>query len=226
MIVDLSKAEQAIGYKFKDKDLLATAFTHSSFSNKHGGKNNERLEFLGDSVLGFVIADYLYRKNSSSDEGDMTKMKQSIVSSLPLAEVSKKLGLEQFLFLGEGLKKDNLPRSVLENLCESVIAAIYLDGGMLNAKKFIKKFVLESDFKKAEENFNYKGKLQEYTQSKKMGTPKYDLVAKNGPDHNPTFTVSVSVGGKAIAAGSGKNKTEASQRAAKRAWKKITGREN
>ena len=90
MIVDLSKAEQAIGYKFKDKDLLATAFTHSSFSNKHGGKNNERLEFLGDSVLGFVIADYLYRKNSSSDEGDMTKMKQSIVSSLPLAEVSKK----------------------------------------------------------------------------------------------------------------------------------------
>lgn len=223
---DLSKAEQKIEYVFGDKQLLKTAFTHSSYANEHGGRNNERLEFLGDSVLGFVISDYLFRQSERLDEGDMTQKKQRLVSSLPLADVCKKLGLGRFLLVGEGLKKNNLPRSVMENLCESVIAAIYLDGGLSSADKFIKKFVLDGGGMSAAEDRNYKGKLQEYTQAEKTGIPKYEIVAKTGPEHSPIFTVSVSVNGKAIAAGSGKSKAEASQSAARRALKKLTGRDN
>lgn len=223
---DLSKAEQKIEYVFGDKQLLKTAFTHSSYANEHGGRNNERLEFLGDSVLGFVISDYLFRQSERLDEGDMTQKKQRLVSSLPLADVCKKLGLGRFLLVGEGLKKNNLPRSVMENLCESVIAAIYLDGGLSSADKFIKKFVLDGGGMSAAEDRNYKGKLQEYTQAEKTGIPRYEIVAKTGPEHSPTFTVSVSVNGKAIAVGSGKSKAEASQSAARRALKKLTGRDN
>lgn len=223
MAFSFGQAELILGYKFKDVDLLQKAFTHASYSNEHKTDSNERLEFLGDSVLGFIVADYLYSDKAELNEGEMTKEKQNIVSSCPLSEVIDELDLSRFLLVGESIDKNKLPKSVLENLCESIIAAIYLDGGIEEARKFIFEKLLYRH-KKEENISNYKSALQEYAQSKKMGTPKYELVSRTGPDHNPQFTISVSVGGKIISVGSGKNKSEASQSAAKRAFKKITGR--
>lgn len=223
MTFSYGQVEVILGYKFKNADLLKKAFTHASYSNEHDVANNERLEFLGDSVLGFIVADYLYSDKAGLNEGEMTKEKQNIVSSCPLSDVIEELGLSRFLLVGESVDKNKLPKSVLENLCESIIAAIYLDGGIEEAKRFVFEKLL-SRHKKNEDVSDCKSALQEYAQAKKMGTPKYELVSRTGPDHNPQFTISVSIGGKIISVGSGKNKSEASQSAARRALKKITGR--
>ena len=230
MIPDFSEAEKIIGYKFGNIALLRNAFTHSSYKNEHRSddvkltEDNERLEFLGDSVLGFIVAKRLYEKVPEKTAGDMTQEKQKLVSTIPLSTAMHNAGLGKYLLCGESVNKGKLPRSVLENLCECIIAAIYLDGGLREAEKFAEKFVFDNnptDEKKVVRD--YKSELQIYTQSIKAGTPCYILVSKTGPDHDPTFTISVEVAG-VRTAGSGKNKSEASQMAACRALKKITGR--
>ena len=230
MMPDFSEAENIIGYKFKNIALLRNAFTHSSYKNEHKSdgtkltEDNERLEFLGDSVLGFIVAKRLYGKTPKESAGDMTQEKQKLVSTVPLSNAMAVAGLGKFLLCGESVNKEKLPKSVLENLCECIIAAIYLDAGIDAAESFADKFVFgdqSSDEKKIVRD--YKSALQIYTQSIKAGTPRYILVSKTGPDHDPKFTISVEIAG-VRTAGSGKNKSEASQMAACRALKKITGR--
>ncbi len=223
---DLSAVEKIIGYSFVNKELLKVAFTHSSYSNEHRVPNNERLEFLGDSVLGIVVAKYLFDKKTKMTAGEMTAEKQKLVSTVPLSDLIRKLGLGEYLICGESMQLcNNKPRSVLENLCESVIGAIYLDGGMSEAETFVKRFLLKNPECSEKKVKDYKSELQIYSQSIKAGTPKYQLVSRTGPDHDPLFTISVEVAG-VRTAGSGKSKAEASQKAAQRALKKITGRNN
>lgn len=222
---DLSAVEKIIGYSFVNKELLKVAFTHSSYSNEHRVPNNERLEFLGDSVLGIVVAKYLFDKKTKMTAGEMTAEKQKLVSTVPLSDLIRKLGLGEYLICGESMQLCNKPRSVLENLCESVIGAIYLDGGMSEAETFVKRFLLKKPEYSEKKVKDYKSELQIYSQSIKAGTPKYQIVSRTGPDHDPLFTISVEVAG-VRTAGSGKSKAEASQKAAQRALKKITGRNN
>lgn len=226
-MINFSEAEKIIGYRFKKIELLKTAFTHSSYANEHkkGTKteNNERLEFLGDSVLGLIIAKRLFDFVPQMNAGEMTREKQKIVSTMPLSGAMREVGFGDFLLCGESLNKIDLPDSVLENLCECLIAAIYLDGGMKPAEEFVDKFVLSNGQIKEQKVKDFKSELQIYSQAIKAGVPHYTLVTKDGPDHAPVFTVSVEVCG-VKAKGSGKNKAEASQKAAKEALKIITGR--
>ena len=228
MIFDSEKVQRIIGYSFKDERLLKTAFTHKSFHSK-GEKqyNNERLEFLGDSLLGFIVADHLYKKCKGKDEGIMTKEKHSLVSTKPLAQAIKNLALNEYIIQGESLDYNaGTNDRLLENLFEALVAALYLDGGFEVAKNFVVKNLLQTQASTSE-NFNedYKSSLQIYTQSKKLGIPTYETVAKTGPEHNPQFTIAVIVAGKTVAVGSGTNKSRASQDAARRAINKLIRQE-
>ena len=230
MSFNCGEIEAILKYTFKNKDLLRCAFTHSSYAHENGKGtyDNERLEFLGDSVLGFVVADHLFRKKGRNDEGKMTREKQSLVSKVPLGMAIEKIGLQNYLILGESMENGEVNISSCENLFEAIVAAIYLDGGLESAKQFIHEFLIKNAKKsgKIVSNRDSKSELQEKTQSKKLGTPKYELISKTGPDHDPLFTIGVVIGGKTIAVGQGKNKSEASKDAAKRALKKLTGRNN
>lgn len=226
-MIDVQLIEQKIGYCFKNKDLLLAAFTHKSYHGNKSRKNNERLEFLGDSVLGFVVADYFFRRKKGVSEGDMTQQKQSVVSTKPLASAVRRLGIDEHVIQGESLnysasKNDRL----LENLFEALVAAIYLDGGLEESRTFIVNNLLTEINLDEGKNEDYKSSLQIYTQSQKLGVPTYEVVAKTGADHNPQFTISVSIAGKTVAVGTGGNKATASQDAARRALKKILGRKN
>lgn len=216
--------EERIGYVFKNKDLLKIALTHSSYSNEHRAKNNERLEFLGDSVLGFIVSEKLFCASSGQSAGVMTSQKQRLVSTAPLSRALKRIGIGDRLLVGESLRGKELPDSVLENLFEAIVAAIYLDGGIEPCERFINKNLLSADSlaEKKSGVCDYKSELQTYAQGIKAGTPKYTCISKTGPDHMPTFVYEVEVAGiKAI--GEGRNKSEASQEAACRALKIIRG---
>lgn len=238
MIFVMYECEERIGYSFKDKTLLRTCFTHSSYSHEHPCKNNELLEFFGDSILGFIVTEYLFNKYPTESEGVLTVYKQQIVSRKPLAQAIMKLGLNDYILYGEGEKK-NTPEhheAACENLFEALVAGIYLDGGEEEAKNFIKRTLL-SKFKPDkmsgpeggvrtvpnEKPENYKGKLQEYVQKNKIGEALYKETGKTGPAHNPVFTVAVFVGGKCLGKGTGKKKTEAEQNAASVALSKLAG---
>lgn len=227
MIFDAEKIQSLIGYRFKDINLLKTAFTHKSYHGSDFKTNNERLEFLGDSLLGFVIADYLYSKKKRVAEGVMTKEKQALVSTKPLASAVRTLKISEYIIQGQSLNYDASSNDrLLENLFEALVAAIYLDGGFSCAEKFIKDNLLSLNSNRlSNHNEDYKSALQIYTQSKKMGTPVYETVAKTGPEHNPQFTIAVLVGGKRVAVGNGPNKGCASQDAARRAVNKLIRQE-
>ncbi len=238
MIFVIYECEERLGYSFKDKTLLRNCFTHSSYSHEHGGKNNERLEFFGDSILGFIVTEYLYGKFPEEEEGRLTLYKQQIVSGKPLAEAIIRLGLNDFILYGEGERKNSPEHheAACENLFEALVAGIYIDGGLEEAKSFIKKALL-SRFRpdrkiatgaeaKPSQNAkieNYKGKLQEYVQKNKLGEIVYREKKKTGPAHDPVFTVSAEVSGKVLAVASGKKKSEAEQSAAKIALSKLGG---
>ncbi len=222
MSFDCEKVQEILNYSFKNTQLLKTAFTHKSYHGNESTKNNERLEFLGDSLLGFIVADYLYRNNKIGNEGKMTQIKQQYVSTKPLSNVIRRLGLHEFIIQGESLKRlASSNDRLLENLFEALVAALYLDGGFEVAKKFIKDNLLSESVQSLNDWDDYKSQLQVYTQSKKLGVPIYELVEKTGPDHNPQFTISVCVNGKIIAVGTGGNKSVASQDAARNALKKL-----
>lgn len=211
------KLEQKIGYRFQNRELLKTAVTHTSYANEHrreGTLHNERLEFLGDAVLEVVSSEYLFKKYPAKQEGELSKMRASMVCEPSLAKCARDLDLPRYLRLGKGeeqmggRKKD----SITSDAVEAVIGAIYLDGGFEEAKKFVMAHVLLD--LRAEDLFkDEKTKLQEVIQDQKEKVT-YRLVSQEGPDHDKTFTVAAYVGEKKIGIGTGRTKKAAAQAAA------------
>ena len=219
MIKDL---ENAIGYRFQNITLLQNALTHSSYANErwHNSlKSNERLEFLGDSILGMVVAEHLYRNYPDRPEGELTRMRADMVCENALAAIAGRIGLGEHLLLGHGEEQTGgrTRNSILADAVESVIAASFLDGGMAAARQFIDKFILVEVPVKKLHNADYKTALQELVQQKKNQTLSYVLVGESGPDHDKHFEVEVSLNGRVIGAGSGSSKKRAEQMAAKAA---------
>ena len=223
MIKDL---EAAIGYRFKNIALLQNALTHSSYANEHWHnslKSNERLEFLGDSILGMVVAEYLYKHFPDRPEGELTRMRADMVCEQTLATVAARIELGRHLMLGNGeeLGGGRTRGSILADAVESVIAASFLDGGMDAARQIIEKFILVEVPVKKLHNADYKTALQELVQQKKNQTLSYALVGESGPDHDKRFEVEVSLNGSVIGVGSGSSKKRAEQMAAKAALEKM-----
>ena len=217
MIFYITEVQEKIGYEFKDPEILRRCFTHPSYLSGDE-KDYDRYEFLGDSVLGFVVADYLFKRNVKS-EGAMTKEKINIVSSKPLSLATKTLGVENYMLKSEKLE---ITDSMRENLFESIIGGIYLDGGLEEARKFIVKNLIDVFYKnglKAEKDA--KSTLNEYASKKRLGDVKYSLVDKKGKDNLPTFTIKVLIGNKVVAEGVGNSKKNAEQMAAENALKKL-----
>ena len=218
----INKLEEAIGYRFKDITLLQNALTHSSYANErwHDSlKSNERLEFLGDSILGMVTAEYLYRNFPDRPEGDLTRMRADMVCERSLAVAAERINLGGHLLLGNGEEASGGRQrdSILADAVESVIAACFLDGGMEPARKFINTFVLTEVPVKRLRNTDYKTALQELVQQKKNQVLSYAMVGESGPDHDKQFEVEVSLNGKVVGSGRGSSKKRAEQDAAKAA---------
>ena len=222
MIFYAHECEEKIGYVFKDKCILRNCFTHTSYSNEHGEVSNEKLEYLGDSILNFIVADYLY-KTAKGDEGDLTKRRSEIVSTIPISNAIKQMGVEQFLLVGEGERNRPIKTNMCADLFEAIVAGIYLDGGLENAKRFINENLLKNVIKspKMRSEGDFKSSLQEYVQKYKLGKIEYKQLKKSGPDHAPEFTCCVTVNGQEKAKGVGGSKKQAEQLAAKAALKKI-----
>ena len=223
MIKDL---EGAIGYRFRNITLLQNALTHSSYANERWHDSlmsNERLEFLGDSILGMVVAEHLYRNFPNRPEGELTRMRADMVCETALAAVAEKTGLGQHLLLGHGEQQSGgrTRASILADAVESVIAACYLDGGMEAAKGFISRFVLTEVPVKKLHNADYKTALQELVQQKKNQVLSYTLTGESGPDHDKEFVVAVSLNGEVVGTGVGSSKKRAEQDAAHSAIKVL-----
>ena len=223
MIKDL---ETAIGYRFKNIALLQNALTHSSYANERWHNSllsNERLEFLGDSILGMTVAEYLYRNFPDRPEGELTRMRADMVCEKALAKVAARINLGQHLMLGNGEEQGGGRGrdSILADAVESVIAACFLDGGMNAAKQFIDRFVLVEVPVKKLHNADYKTALQELVQQKKNQTLTYVLIGESGPDHDKRFEVEVKLNGTTVGTGSGSSKKRAEQEAAHCALKKL-----
>lgn len=221
--------ENGLGYIFRDKKLLENALTHSSFANEHRGglTSNERLEFLGDSILGLVVADYLYHTYPDKPEGDLTRIRADLVCERNLAKAAGGIRLGEFLLLGHGedhgggRKRD----SIVSDAMESVIAAAYLDGGFEAAKSIIDRLILTDIPKGRPGNFDYKTMFQELVQREKDQIISYALVGEEGPDHDKVFRIQVSLNGEAVGHGTGRSKKKAEQAAAEQAVAKLFPRE-
>lgn len=211
--------EKKIGYEFKDKSLLNRALTHSSYANEKGiGLDNERLEFLGDSVLGFITAEYLFEHYKNKQEGELTKKRANAVCEKTLFEYAEKIDLGNQILLGRGEEHTGGRHrpSVVSDALEAVIAAIYLDGGIENAKKFVLPFV--EKFNEQEPVFkDYKSTLQEVLQQNPTEKFEYIVVGESGPDHNKEFVVEIHMNSNVIGRGTGTSKKKAEQQAAKSA---------
>lgn len=225
--MNLSDFEKNIGFSFKDKNLLKQALTHRSFINENRNLNlehNERLEFLGDAVLELVVTDYLYQKYPKKPEGELTSYRSSLVNSNTLAEVAKRLNINDFLLLSRGEAKDTgrARQIILANAYEAVVGAIYLDQGYDAAKDFIAQniFHLIDEIVEKGAFIDSKSLFQEKAQDKVGITPAYKTVKEEGPDHNKHFTVGVFLGDDLVVEGVGKSKQEAEQEAAKKALEK------
>ena len=216
--VKLSALEQAIGYEFRNKDLLHHAMIHSSYTNEHRlnrGDNNERLEFLGDAVLDLSSSDFLYKEYSDKPEGELTKLRASIVCEPTLAYCARDIKLGQYLFLGKGEDAEGgrTRDSILSDAFEALIGAIYLDGGFANAKKFVLRFVM-NDLEHKTLFYDSKTILQEMVQAMNGKKLSYELIGEEGPDHAKTFHVRALIGGIEAGVGKGRTKKAAEQMAA------------
>ncbi len=217
----IDELEEKIGYKFKNKNLIEQALSHSSYANerKQPGGSNERLEFLGDSVLSIVVSDFLY-KNLNVAEGELTKMRASLVCEKSLHIFAKQINLGDYLHLGKGEENTGGRErpSILADAFEAVIAAIYLDGGMEAAAKHILHFMPEDIHHFVKPAFSdFKTVLQEIVQKNPEEKVEYVLIGEEGPDHNKRFVVEVRLNSQVIGKGSGRSKKEAEQLAAKEA---------
>jgi len=212
----LQEIEQLIDYKFSDSTFLVKAFIHSSSVNNRL-LSNERLEFLGDAILGIVICQILFERFPDYLEGDLTKIKSMLVSRGMCAQVTKRLGLQQFLKVGKGMTSSQaLSGSLAAGLLEAVIAAIYIDGGLVAAQNFVLKtfspFIEQASAEQAQGNF--KSLLQQYTQEQFNTVPVYALLDEKGPDHNKCFELEVIIAERHFPSAWGTNKKEAEQKAA------------
>ena len=223
MIKDL---EAAIGYRFQNITLLQNALTHSSYANERWHNSllsNERLEFLGDSILGMVVAEYLYRNFPDRPEGELTRMRADMVCETSLAQIALRLNLGKHLLLGHGEERfgGRTRPSILADAVESVIAAAFLDGGMTAAENFISCFVLCDVPVSKLHNTDYKTALQELIQQKKNQTICYRLIGESGPDHDKTFIAQVLLNEEVIGEGTGSSKKRAEQDAARVALENL-----
>ncbi len=222
----LKKLEERLDYRFRDVDLLVTALTHRSYVNENrqpGVSDNERLEFLGDSVLGLCVSDLLIKKYVDGSEGDLTKMRSVLVGEKNLAQLARELQIGNCLLIGRGEENagSRARDSFLANAFEAVVAAVYLDSGYENVRAVVKKLIepfleketLPSDY------FDYKTLLQEFCQRKFKTIPMYLLADTSGPEHAKVFEVKVVIVGKLTAIGTGTSKKEAEKQAAQKAWK-------
>jgi len=213
----LQRAEQAVGYVFRDKSLLTSALTHASVADNRLA-SNERLEFLGDAILSMVVCHELYQRFPHLLEGELTKIKSTVVSRKTCAEISRHIGLPDLLFLGKGMAgRSRLPNSLAAAVFEALIAAIYLDGGGLEeARRFILEHVSEKITRAAESEhqYNYKSQVQQYAQKILNGVPTYELLDEQGPDHSKCFEVCVVIHGRRFPSAWGTSKKEAEQKAA------------
>ncbi len=221
--MNFTEFEEKLGYSFKDKSLLELALTHSSFANENKlKKNNERFEFLGDSVLGFVTAEYLFTEFKNRPEGEMTKLRAAVVCEKSLFKFAEQIDLGKYILLGrgeDGTGGRNRP-SVVSDAFEAIIAAIYIDGGMEAVRPYILRFI--KDAVKRETSFkDNKSLLQEEIQKVKGNTLAYEEVGEEGPDHDKTFVFRVKLNGEIIGEGKGKSKKEAEQKAAGNALNKL-----
>lgn len=227
--IEYEKLEEKIGYEFKNKKILAEALTHSSYANELRAKKvylvcNERLEFLGDSVLSIIVSEYLYSNYKDMPEGDLTKMRAALVQSVTLAGYARAIGLGDHLYLGHGEEKNDgrNRQSTLENAFEALLAAIYLDAGD-RGKETVKKFLLplvEAEIKALDSRGNhtdFKTELQQLIQQAEGDFLEYVTVGESGPDHDKVFEVEARLNSNVIGRGKGKTKREAEQNAAKQA---------
>lgn len=221
----LEDCQKRIGYEFKEKQLLRAALTHASGA-QHRLASNERLEFLGDAILGAVVCEHLFRQYPEYLEGDLTRLKSIVVSRQTCAKISESLGLQECLILGKGMTTHpTVPPSLLADVFESLIAAVYLDGGNQAAHEFVEKF-LGPEIELAaegESGRNYKSLLQQVAQREHGTTPTYHLLDEKGPDHSKCFKISAQIGSNRFQAAWGRNKKEAEQRAARNALFELHG---
>lgn len=217
--------EEKLGYTFRDPALLENALTHSSCANESRGRlqSNERLEFLGDSILGMVVAEHLFRNHPELPEGELTRTRASLVCEDSLVEVAQSLGLGDHLKLGKGEETGggrNRP-SIRADAVEAVLAAVYLDGGIDSARKIIQKYILSKEIVSMKSSRDYKTALQELVQRESGQVLKYQLVGESGPDHDKRFFVEVLLNGSSVGRGEGRSKKEAEQMSARAAIEKL-----
>jgi ribonuclease-3 len=220
----LERCQKIIGYEFRDIGILLSALTHSSVASTRT-QSNERMEFLGDSILGMIVCENLFRKYPEYLEGELTKIKSIVVSRRVCAKISRQLALDECLIVGRGMLKSAMPRSLMSDVFEAIVAAIYLDGGIEAASRFIMEH-LEPEIRLAADGHhggNYKSSLQQVAQRELKGTPIYRLVNEFGPDHSKQFCVAAEIAGKRYTPAWGRNKKEAEQRAAGNALAELRG---
>lgn len=215
----LSELEKRIGYRFKDRSLLENALTHSSYANESHNTpygSNERLEFLGDSVLGFAVADYLYHRYPDKQEGELTRIRADLVCEKNLARVATSIGLGDYLLLGRGEEPEGRTRaSTTSDAVEAVLAAAYLDGGFEAARGIVRRLVLGMEQTASHKDF--KTTFQELVQRKRGQTIAYRMTGEDGPDHDKKFFADVLLNGEVVGSGSGHSKKAAEQDAARAA---------
>ena len=218
----LERCQELIGYVFKTPDLLALALTHSSVAASRTD-SNERLEFLGDAVLGLVVCHQLYDRHGELSEGQMTKIKSSVVSRQTCADIAVKSGISDLLYLGKGISRAQLQPSMSAAVLESLIGAVYLDGGIEPTRQFILRLVQPyiDDALANEHQSNFKSLLQQYAQRHWGSTPEYLLLDEKGPDHSKCFEIAVSIDGRNFPSAWGMNKKEAEQEAARLALENL-----
>ncbi|MBO7649157.1 MAG: ribonuclease III [Lachnospiraceae bacterium] len=228
--MDLTKLEEKTGYAFRNRELLETALTHSSYANEFSRRKgeigfNERLEFLGDAVLELVTSEFIFETHSDMPEGSMSKLRASLVCEPSLAYCARDIGLGEYLRLGRGedMTGGRNRDSILSDAFEAVIGAIYLDGGLQEAGKFVRNMALAKldDARLFKDSKTY---LQEITQNEFRCMPEYILIGEEGPAHMKTFTVELRIAGKKFAVGSGTSKKGAEQEAARKAIRILTER--
>ena len=220
-IKKLEELEEDIGYKFKNINLLKNALTHTSYANEHNIQSNEKLEFLGDSILEFISSDYMYKKYTTLKEGEMTKVRATVVCEESLYKVAKIHNFSNFLYLGksEVMTGGNKRPAILADSVEALIAALYIDGGLEVARRFIIDN-LKDEIEIATKNVgrkDYKTVLQEELQKNGDVNIEYKIINESGPDHDKSFEAQVLLNGKSLATGKGKSKKEAEMQAAKKA---------
>jgi len=224
----LSELQGEISYQFNDPDLLNVALTHRSYANERPGgefRDNERLEFLGDSVLNVIISHLIMERFPHCHEGELTRLRASLVNEKSLARISKNLGINQYLLLGKGesLRRGREKSSLISDVYEALIGAVYLDGGFEKAFEVVKKQFTPLLDKGLTDDGDFKTKVQQISQSRFGSSPRYRLSDMMGPEHDKTFGAEIYIADQLYGYGTGKNKKEAQQNAAQEALKRISG---